>query len=109
MSTNQFDCLSNALLRAGLRCELLVAYAIPEHVRDLVAEADIEVSKVRAVTLQQTPRRKSNIVDYKLEVFVQGGFMTAEFQATGRRIEQDTYVLYDRARDGLMKHLHLQH
>lgn len=107
MSTNEFDCLSNQLLQASLRCELLAAFVIPEEVRSLLQ--DIDVRNVRAVTVHQCPK-KNAIVDYEVEVRMRDGSSKAgEFQAVGPCDDHDTYVLYDRDRDGLMKHLHLLH
>jgi hypothetical protein len=105
---NEFSCLSNALLQAGLRCALPVAFAVPEHVRELVKGADVR--DVRAVTLHQCPRPKSQYINYEIEVHMRdGSTKSEEFQATGSEVAHDTFVLYDRQRDGLMKHLHLLH
>ena len=108
MSTNEFNCLSNALLQAGLRCALPVAFAVPEHVRGLMKDAD--VGNVRAVTLHQCPRAKGQFINYEIEVHMRdGSTKTEEFQASGSEVAHDTFVLYDRHRDGPMKHLHLLH
>jgi hypothetical protein len=108
VSTNEFNCLSNALLQASLRCELPVAYAVPEHVRELVQGVDVR--DVRAVTLHQCPQHHEAVVGYEIEVFLRDGSRKKiEFQVAGSTDDHDTYVLYDRNRDGLMKHMHLLH
>lgn len=108
MSNNEFNCLSNALLQAGLRCALPVAFAVPERVREMMDGVDVR--EVRAVTLHQCPQPKGSIVDYGVEVHLKDGTSkSSEFQGSGLDLVHDTYVLYDRNRDGLMKHLHLLH
>lgn len=108
MSRNEFDCLSNTVLQTGLRCELPVAFALPERLREMLQ--DVDVRDVRSVTLHQCPRPKGTMVDYTMEIFTEDGSRTAnEFQGSGFDIEHDTYLLYDRGRDGVMKHLHLLH
>lgn len=108
MSNNAFNCLSNALLQAGLRCELLGAFTVPEHVRALVDGVDVR--DVRAVTLHQCPQNGESVVDYEIEVFLRDGTRKkGEFQVQGVTDDHDTYVLYDRHRDGPMKHMHLLH
>lgn len=108
MSNNEFNCLSNALLQAGLRCALPVAFAVPERVRELVEGVDVR--DVRAVTIHQCPQSKGSIVNYEVEVHLKDGVRkSSEFQGSGLDVDHDTYVLYDRNRDGLMKHLHLLH
>lgn len=108
MSTNEFNCLSNQLLQAGLRCELPVAFAVPVRVRELVG--DVGVEDVRAVTVHQCPQHADDSVMYEIEVFLRDGSRKkGEFQVAGVSDDHDTYVLYDRHRDGLMKHMHLVH
>jgi len=108
VSTNAFDCLSNALLQAGLRCELPIAFMIPFRVQEMLQDGDVR--DVRAVTLHQCPQGEEGVVDYEVEVHMRDGSRkTEEFQGTGVDVEHDTYVLYDRNRDGAMKHLHLLH
>ena len=109
MSTNEFDCLTNTLLQAGLRNGLPVAFAIPGHVRSILEKRKIDVKDVRAVTIHQCPKPQG-VIDYRLEVHVRKGLVQTEtFQGSGRRHEHDTYALYDSHRDGQMKHLHLLH
>ena len=109
MSSNEFDCLTNALLQAGLRNGLPVAFAIPGHVRSILTSRKIDVKDVRAVTVHQCPR-PMGVIDYRLEVYVGRRLLQAEtFQGSGFNHEHDTYVMYDRYRDGLMRHLHLMH
>lgn len=108
MSHNTFDCLSNALLQAGLRCELPIAFTIPEHVREMVE--GIDVRQVCAVTVHQCPPGKGSKVNYHLEVHLQNGSQReGKFQGAGEDPDSNTYVLYDRHRDGMMKHMHLLH
>ena len=105
---NQFSCLSNTLLVAGLRCGLLGAFVVPEHVREMLEGVDS--LDVRAVTVHQCPRGSNTIVNYVVEVHLRNGSTKAgEFQAVGECTDHDTYVLYDRLRDGPRKHLHLLH
>lgn len=107
MSTNEFDCLSNQVLQAGLRCSLLAAFVIPEEVRELVK--DVDVREVCAVTVHQCPKPKS-IVNYEVQIQLRdGSTKEGKFEAVGVCNDHDTYVLYDRHRDGAMKHLHLLH
>jgi len=108
VSNNEFNCLSNALLQAGLRCELPVAFALPVRVRELMQ--DVDVRDVRAVTVHQCPDHDESVVDYEIEVILRDGTRKkGEFQVSGSSDDHDTYVLYDRNRDGLMKHMHLVH
>jgi hypothetical protein len=108
MSANEFDCLSNTLLQAGLRCELPVAFTVPARMRELVQGTDAR--DVCAVTLHQCPHRGDDVIDYELEVFFRDGSRRSdEFQASGIEIAHDTFVLYDHQRDGRMKHIHLLH
>ncbi len=108
MSANEFDCLSNQLLQAGLRCELLAAFAVPEHVREMLDGVDVR--EVCAVTVHQCPKPKTAVVDYEVEVRMKdGSTKSSDFQAVGSCDEHDTFVLYDQRRDGRMKHLHLLH
>lgn len=111
MSANEFDCLTNALLQAGLRNGLpvAVAFAIPGHVRSILEKRKIDVKAVRAVTIHQCPKSKG-VIDYRLEVYARRGLVQIEtFQGSGLNHEHDTYALYDSHRDGQMKHLHLMH
>jgi hypothetical protein len=108
MSSNEFDCLTNALLQAGLRNGLPVAFAIPGHVRRLLGKCQIDVKDVRAVTIHQCPKRQG-IIDYCLKVHMRGLVQVETFQGSGLNHEHGTYMLYDRYRDGLMQHLHLMH
>jgi hypothetical protein len=109
MSANEFDCLTNTLLQAGLRIGLPVAFAIPGHVRAVLATNKIDVKDVRAVTIHQCPKAQG-IIDYRLEIYGRRGLVKLEtFQGSGLGHEHDTYTLYDRLRDGPMKHLHLMH
>ena len=109
MSANEFDCLTNTLLQAGLRNGLPVAFAIPAHVRGILEKCNIDVKDVRAVAIHQCPKPKG-VIDYRLEVYARRGLVQIEtFQGSGFNHEHDTYALYDRFRDGPMKHLHLMH
>lgn len=109
MSANEFDCLTNTLLQAGLRNSLPVAFAIPGHVRNIIKKCRMDVKDVRAVTIHQCPQPKG-VIDYRLEVYGRCGLVQIEtFQGAGFTHEHDTYALYDRYRDGEMKHLHLMH
>jgi hypothetical protein len=106
--SNDFGCLSNALLVAGLRCQLLGAFVVPEHVREMLD--GVNVRDVRAVTVHQCPLAKGALVNYEVEVHMRNGTTkSGEFQAVGKCDDHDTYVLYDRFRDGPVKHLHLLH
>jgi len=108
MSNNEFNCLSNAVLQAGLRCAVPVAFALPVQVREIVGSGDVR--DVRSVTLHQCPQPKGTIVNYEIEVYLKDGTSkSSEFQASGRGLTHDTFVLYDRSRDGLMQHLHMLH
>ena len=108
MSTNAFNCLSNQLLHAGLRCELPAAFAVPAHVRELVVGVDVK--DVRAVTVHQCPQHEESSLVYEIEVYLRDGSRKhGEFEVPGVSDDHATYVLYDRHRDGLMKHLHLVH
>lgn len=109
MSTNEFDCLTNTILQAGLRAGLPVAFAVPARVRDILAERKLAASDVSAVTIHQCPQARG-IIDYKLEVHTRKGLVKLEtFQGSGLNHEHDTYRLYDRLRDGTMTHIHLVH
>lgn len=109
MSANEFNCLTNTLLQAGLRNRLPVAFAIPGHVRSILEKRKIDVKDVRAVTIHQCPKPKG-IIAYRLEVYAKRGLVQIEtFQGSGLNHDHDTYALYDRYRDGPMKHLHLVH
>lgn len=109
MSSNEFDCLTNALLQAGLQIGLPVAFAVPGRVRSILQTCKIDVKDVRAVTLHQCPKAQG-IIDYRLEVYARRGLVQLEvFQASGLGHEHDTFTLYDCHRDGMMKHLHLMH
>lgn len=106
---NEFDCLTNAILQASLRVGLPVAFAVPPRVRDLMQKH--EVGDVFAVTIHQCPR-ELDVINYKLAVHLRKGEIETEsFQGSsyGFDLDHDTYVLYDRWRDGRMKHLHLLH
>jgi hypothetical protein len=104
---NEFRCLSNALLRAGLRCDLPVAFSVPPRVRAMVGAAD--VAKVRTVTLHQCPQRDGT-THYVIEMHtIDGDHKVEEFGHRGKVSEHDTFVLYDRHRDGRLKHLHYVH
>lgn len=108
MSNNEFSCLSNALLVAGLRCQLVGAFVVPEFVREMLEGADVR--NVRAVTVHQCSPKQGVVVNYEVEVKLRDGLTkSGEFQALGPCADHQTYVLYDRYRDGLMKHLHLLH
>jgi hypothetical protein len=105
---NQFSCLSNTLLTAGLRCGLVGAFVIPEQVREMLEGADAQ--DVRSVTVHQCPRPPSGVVNYEVEVHLRNGSArSSEFQAVGTGVDHETYVLYDRLRDGPRKHIHLLH
>jgi hypothetical protein len=109
MSANEFDCLTNTILQAGIRNNLPVAFALPGRVREILATRKIDVRDVRSVTIHQCPKVQG-LVDYRLEVFAGRGLVKLEtFQGSGLGLDHDTYTLYDRLRDGPMKHLHLLH
>jgi hypothetical protein len=113
---NEFSCLSNALLVAGLRCGLPVAFAVPSRVRKMVK--GVEAAKVKTVTLHQCPKEEG--LHYVLEVHtVDGDHKMEEFDGRrptvlwdphrlemGMNHTHDTYVLYDRGRDGPVTYLH---
>lgn len=108
MSANEFNCLTNALLQAGLRFGLPVAFAVPGRVREILQEHKTDLRDVQHVSIHQCPQPQG-VIDYRLEVYARRGLVKLEtFQGSGL-VEHDTYVLYDRQRDGLMKHLHLVH
>jgi hypothetical protein len=108
MSINEFSCLSNALLRASARCVPAVTYEIPALVRQMVGGIDAE--HISEVSIHQCPREGMGVTHYRVEVTLCGGKLrTGEFDAEGSSAEHETYVLYDRMRDGVMKHLHLLH
>jgi hypothetical protein len=108
VSTNAFGCLSNQVLLAGLRCQLIGAFVVPEQVREMLEGTDVR--DVRAVTVHQCPRERSAIVNYEVKIHFKDGLTKhGEFQAVGDCDDHETYVLYDRWRDGPMKHLHLLH
>lgn len=109
MSTNEFDCLTNTLLQAGLRAGLPIAFAVPGRVREILATQKLDAKDVSAVTIHQCPQPRG-IIDYKLEVFTRKGLVKLEtFQGSGLGHDHDTFRLYDRLRDGTMTHLHLVH
>lgn len=104
---NEFSCLSNALLVAGLRCGLPVAFVVPPRVRGMMKND--EARKVRAVTLHQCPKA-GNVIHYVLEVhMINGKLEVEEFDVSGNNHLHEDIVLYDRGRDGVMKHLHFVH
>lgn len=108
MASNEFSCLSNTLLVAGLRCGLIGAFVVPEHVREMLEGTD--ALNVCAVTVHQCPRSKGALVNYEVEIHLRdGSTKSGEFQAMGACDDHQTYVLYDRHRDGPRKHLHLLH
>lgn len=109
MSTNEFDCLSNTVLQAGLRIGLPIAFGLPTRVRDILTSNKLDVADVQSVTIHQCPRARG-IIDYKLQVYARRGLVQIEtFQGSGLGRDHDTFTLYDRLRDGPMKHLHLLH
>lgn len=108
MTSNEFSCLSNTLLVAGLRCGLIGAFVVPEHVREMLT--GIDMRDVCSVSVHQCPRAKRAIINYEVEIYLRNGSTkSGEFQAVGVCNDHETYILYDRLRDGHRKHLHLLH
>lgn len=105
---NEFNCLSNALLQASLRCGIPAAFLVPERVRDLVAGTDVR--DVQTVTIHQCPNNHESTVDYRVMVNLKGRpLLEHQFQTTDIDVDHDTFVLYDQQRDGRMQHMHLLH
>ena len=85
-----------------------VTYEVPALVRKMVDGVDVE--RISEVSVHQCPREGMGMTHYRVEVTLCGGKLKVEeFDAEGASNEHETYVLYDRMRDGVMKHLHLLH
>lgn len=70
---------------------------------------NVDVVNVRTVTLHQCPASKG-VVDYTIGVDMCTGLhKTREFRSVGVPAVHDSFVLYDRMRDGVMQYLHLLH
>lgn len=106
---NEQKCLSNAVLQACLREQLLATWGIVPLVRNLVQKHNVPVQKVERVTLHQHPDGQG-IVQYRLHLCVGDDVCHEEqFQGSGLNAQHDTFVLYDRRRDGVVEYLHLMH
>jgi hypothetical protein len=107
VSANEFNCLSNTVLQAGLRCALPVAFVVPTHVQELLQ--DCAVSDVQAITLRQDAQ-DGKVAAYVLEVqMCTGIWKTRDFFGQASTNANDTYLLYERTLDGEMQYLHLLH
>jgi hypothetical protein len=105
---NEMRCLSNAVLQACLREHLQASLSIPSLVRRIVTDNKIAVGKVAIVTIHQCPQ--DDHVEYNLHVCVVGGqCANVDFHGASCEAAHETYVLYDRRRDGECQHLHLVH
>ena len=110
MSTNAFNCLSNALLQAGLKMNLPVLHEVPARVRELLLTEGSDVSDVLAVVLRQSPMMNMRDTAYRIDVYMKKGLPRVDnFTQKGWSDNADTFVMYDRSRDGKMQHLHLTH
>lgn len=106
---NEFRCLSNALIQAGLNLLLPVTFHVPPRARELVREAQLPASKVRQVRLHQCPQAENSVL-YRVEVEATDGRQwDKEFVMTTEETAHDTFVLYDRDRDGILEYLHVLH
>ncbi len=106
---NEFRCLSNALIQAGLNLSLSVAFHVPQRARELAREAKLPASKVRQVRLHQCPQAEDRVL-YRVEVVAMDGRQwDREFEISTDETSHDTFVLYDRDRDGVLEYLHVLH
>lgn len=109
MFANEMRCLSNAVTQSCMRARLLASQSVPPLVRSMVEEHKIEVQKIALVALHQCPHEDDH-VEYDIHLrLTDGRCFHKEFQGAGRDVAHDTYVLYDRRRDGECQHLHLVH
>ena len=105
--TNEQKCLSNAVLQACLREQLMATWGIIPLVRRMVQNNAVPVKTVKRVELHQCPQPKG-FVQYELHIMlVDGRCYHEEFMGSGFNSEHTTYTLYDRRRDGAVEHLHL--
>ena len=106
--SNEFRCLSNALIQAGLNMASPVTFHVPQRARELAREAKLPACQVQQVRLHQCPREDR--VLYRVElVATDGRQWDKEFEIVTDEAEHDTYVLYDRDRDGILEYLHVIH
>jgi len=106
--TNQFSCLSNACIQAGLAMSLPVAFSVPVRVRKLVRKQCLAASDIAQVRLHQCPQEDH--VRYCIHVQTKDGrWWSEEFVDHNDEQAHDTFVLYDRDRDGVVQYIHVVH
>lgn len=106
---NEFRCLSNTLIQAGLNLSLPVTFQVPQRARELAREAKLPANRVRQVRLHQCPQAEDRVL-YRVEVEAMDGRQwDREFEMTTDETAHDTFVLYDRDRDGVLEYLHVLH
>lgn len=110
---NEMQCLSNAVLQAGINQSLfdlpMLLRGVLPLVRKVVQDNAIPVGVVAKVEMHQCPRERG-FVQYTLHVRLEDGqCFHQEFQGSGFGATHRSYVLYDRRRDGKVEHLHLVH
>lgn len=105
---NEFSCLSNAVVQAGLSLRLDAVFMVAEKTRLIARVKNVPARDVWQVRLHQCPREGH--VLYRVEVLAKDGRRwDTEFLAASDDRDHDTYVLYDRDRDGVVQYLHVVH
>ncbi len=100
--------LSNALTQAGLGLALPVAFSVSSRARRLVRDKRVAPSEISQVLLHQCPQEDH--VEYRLDVHARDGRRWSDtFVDQNDETAHDTYVLYDRDRDGVVQYFHAVH
>lgn len=105
---NEFSCLSNALTQAGLTLSLPVALDVPPRARRLIRGQLVAASDIVQVRLHQCPQEHH--VRYRLDIHAcDGRHWDETFLDQNDEHVHDTYILYDRWRDGVVQYIHVVH
>lgn len=106
---NEFKCFSSSIQQSCIRYGLNVTEACAPMARGLVRTHGVRLNTIQHVILHQVPNRRG-IIDYLMELFTVDGTVWCEhFKGSGLGALMADFVLYDRKRDGIVEHLHLQH
>ena len=105
---NQFSCLSNTLIQRCLALSLPVTFSVPIRTRKLVRKECVAASDIAQVRLHQCPQEDH--VRYCIYVQTKDGRQwSEEFVDHNDEQAHDTFVLYDRDRDGVVQYIHVVH
>lgn len=110
-SPNEFKCLTNAVLQAGIKNQVAAVYAVLGAVREMMRDNDIALDGLVSIHLSQHSlgigRIEFALTLIEMKDDVPRFYKMEGLEWLGDEIEDREILLYDRQRDGVMEFLHL--